>query len=110
MYKSNNYGIVMDVCLQCFQSYPEDKALISRRCKNVAAHKNGGKVSVFWNPHRKTLEEIRPKPNVQLKQGAKFMLCDGWRCLGQKCTYPHSVQERDAWNSQLLEEGNSTPE
>ena len=30
----------------------------------------------------------------------KFVLCNGKRCKGERCTYPHSVEERDAWNAE----------
>lgn len=43
---------------------------------------------------------IRPMPRVQFR--GKFMLCDKVRCRGPNCTYPHSVQELDAWNAEKL--------
>jgi hypothetical protein len=41
---------------------------------------------------------IRPMPNVYFL--GRFRLCDGKRCRGQKCTFAHSAEEQDAWNTQ----------
>ena len=39
---------------------------------------------------------IRPVPNVDFD--GKFVLCDETRCIGSKCTFPHSEAEKYAWN------------
>ena len=44
---------------------------------------------------------IRPKPNVVLKSGAKFVLCNGSFCRGEKCTFAHSPEEMQLWNAEL---------
>ena len=43
---------------------------------------------------------IRPMPTVSI--AGMFVLCDPRRgkCRGDKCTFAHSIEERDAWNAQ----------
>jgi len=44
---------------------------------------------------------IRPKPNIALRKGAKFAMCNGTTCRGESCTFAHSPEEMRMWNSQL---------
>lgn len=48
---------------------------------------------------------IRPMPRNISLNGRKFILCRrGPRCVGEKCTFAHSKEERNAWNRQLIQE------
>ena len=93
------------VCKRCFQWYPEDLTLISLKCRG--GHGYVGYMNVRWNNQRERLEQvnIRPMPQVKMRSGAKFLLCDGKRCIGENCTYAHSIEEQDAWNNQLTHVG-----
>ena len=54
---------------------------------------------IFYAPRR--TGEIRPRPNVALRKGAKFAMCNGTTCRGESCTFAHSPEEMRIWNSQL---------
>ena len=72
---------------------------------------NDPKVKVKWVASRNRLERdcvtpslgvsIGPTPKVKFR--GEFVLCDGRRCKGKRCSFPHSVEERDAWNAEKFE-------
>ncbi len=45
--------------------------------------------------------QVRPRPQVKLMPGRRFSMCDGKRCMGEKCTHAHSEQELQIWNDEL---------
>ena len=101
------------VCRLCLISDPENVSLLTHKCKCAESHGYPlDEVCVEWNKGKGILEEVkkppvrtRPKPLIQLRPGSRFILCDRTRCHGQSCTYPHSVQERDEWNRELVQSG-----
>ncbi len=54
-----------------------------------------------------SVPDVRPLPSVRLPPGRRFAMCDGRAsCRGERCTFAHSIAEREAWNAQLtLESG-----
>ena len=48
-----------------------------------------------------TENNVRPRPNVSLKKGGKFLMCNGYQCRRKRCTYAHSELELKTWNDQL---------
>lgn len=50
---------------------------------------------------------IRPMPNVKLRSGSKFILCNSDACHGETCRYAHSPAEMAEWNRQLSHEPDS---
>lgn len=101
---------VYQVCQRCLQSDPHDISLISLKCKNEAVHGHSvAKVSVQFNFLTKELVEvsenphgIRPKPPISLPSGKRYIMCNGVQCRGDSCTFPHSLEEKELWNNQLL--------
>jgi len=97
------------VCAKCLEVDPSRIDLITHKCFQGSLHVNEPKVKVVWTA-RNRLERssdrdhpatppIRPIPRVSFR--GEFVLCDrGKRCRGEKCTFPHSAKERDAWNAE----------
>ena len=65
-------------------------------------------LSIPINPDTNRVD-IRPMPRMNVPQGGRrFIMCDfGWRCGGDACTFAHSIEERDAWNEELLRQQQS---
>ena len=111
MAKQQDQGLVCDKCLE---ASPTKKQLVSLECFNYKAHKQKRRlVRVQWTGSRlievsrrrstSYKPSISPMPDVPGLKG-RFILCDKARCKGKHCIYPHSVEERDAWNEELLGE------
>lgn len=64
-----------------------------------AAMAEGGARDIFYKNRRSN--RIRPRPNIILKKGAKFAMCNGTTCRGENCTFAHNPEEMRIWNSQL---------
>lgn len=91
------------VCTDCFEKYKKkDKAalLLKSKCLDPSNHKNSVEVRVHKTGG--ILEpEIRPTPRVRFK--GEFVLCTAEKCKerkGKKCTYPHCLKEKAAWNAE----------
>lgn len=91
------------VCTDCFEKYQKkDKAalLLKSKCLDPSNHKNSVEVRVHTRDG--ILEpEIRPTPSVRFK--GEFVLCTAEKCKerkGKKCTYPHCLKEKAAWNAE----------
>ena len=116
------------VCSVCFAAInPSEISLLTYGCFKPDHHDHtvARRVAVRWNHERGTMERIRtldnsiqslisrarslpvirPMPRSVPLVGRRFILCDGgWRCGGDRCTYAHSPEEKDAWNAQLQRE------
>ena len=119
------------VCNVCLSANPSIRDLIDVGCFKPGAHAKAPRVPVRWNHGSRRMERvrtsmepssdtylgslslskppdnrinIRPMPRVSVPHGGKrFIMCDlGWRCGGDKCTFAHSMEEREAWNEALL--------
>ena len=96
------------VCERCLEADPSRIDLISHKCLQQSLHANERKVKVVWSAESNRLERssgrpatppIRRMPRVSFL--GEFVLCDRQkRCRGEKCTFPHSAKERDAWNAE----------
>ena len=116
----------------CLLVNPSIRDLIDVGCFKPGPHTKAPRVPVQWNHDSRRIERVRsfefssdaffrslfpPKHNVQVnirpmphifnapqgKNIMSFILCDfSWRCGGDQCTFAHSVEERDAWNKELL--------
>ena len=96
------------VCKKCLEKDPSRIELLTRKCFEESLHAgNEPNVKVVWTARNRRLERwtsdgtqpIRPMPRVWWFRG-KFVLCKGKRCKGERCTYPHSAEERDVWNAE----------
>lgn len=118
------------VCRSCVRDDPSLKQLLHHKCFEPRRHGNTPRVAVQWNPQAGILEPapthsvspsgvsqgqvlepggrrpaIRPLPaNASLPAGRGFRLCNTkyGRCRGERCTFAHSIEEREAWNAQLM--------
>ena len=98
------------VCERCLRDDPSRIDLISFKCFQEDLHSNEPRVTVEWVASNNRLERLKsdgsgtPKASIRPMPRAffrgEFVLCDGKRCKGKKCTFPHSVVERDAWNAE----------
>ena len=97
------------VCEKCLKDDPTRIDLIMHKCFQGSLHSNELKVNVEWVPSSNRLERVRsdgsPRASIRPIPRAffrgEFVLCDrGKRCKGKRCTFPHSVAERDAWNAE----------
>ena len=100
------------VCKKCFKDNPSRIDLITHKCFQESLHLNESRVKVEWVSSSNYLKQlksggalsslrasIRPMPRAFFR--GKFVLCNrGKRCKGKRCTFPHSVEERDAWNAE----------
>ena len=89
------------VCSRCLDENPTRVDLISNKCHRPDQHANEPRVSVVWTPESgleraSDKPKSRPMPKVHFR--GHFVLCDGDRCKGEACTFPHSKEERDEWN------------
>lgn len=105
------------VCRKCLENDPSNKSLLTVYCLDKDDHgysKGRGKIRVWWRAgERNHLEiydermpggipEIRPMPSARFH--GKFYLCNrGSRCLGKKCNFAHSIEERDVWNAKKFQ-------
>ena len=108
-----------DICSKCLHEDPSQFELVTFKCFNSDHHRGEQKMEVCWNPQSRELEpmlyppqrsrdqdsskqqsQIRPMPTISIS--GRFVLCDPRRgkCRGDKCTFAHSIEERDAWNAQ----------
>ena len=103
-----------DICSKCLHEDPSRFELVTFKCFNSDRHRGKHKIEVCWNSQSRLLEpmlypqclrddsesRIRPMPSISIT--GRFVLCDPQRgkCTGDKCTFAHSIEERDAWNSQ----------
>ena len=99
------------VCAKCLKDDPSRINLITHKCFQVSLHSNEPRVGVEWAASSKCLKQVRsdgsstPKASIRPIPRAffrgEFVLCDrGRRCKGERCTFPHSVEERDVWNAE----------
>ena len=94
------------VCKKCLKNDPSRVDLISRKCFQESLHSNEPWVQVKVAERDGVTMAITPtlgvsiRPMPKVKFCGKFVQCDGKRCKGKKCTFPHSVEERDAWNTE----------
>ena len=97
------------VCAKCLKDDPSRVELITHKCFQLSLHSNEPRVGVEWATSSNCLKRvrsdtslrvsIRPMPRTLFR--GEFVLCDrGRRCKGKRCTFPHSVEERDAWNAE----------
>ena len=116
--------MVCNICLSAID--PSEASLLISRCfkPDDYYHARAPKVPVWWNVEKRRMERVRsikedgvgqisvtqsalfpgvrPLPHELPPSGKRFILCDrGWRCGGDKCTFAHSVGEKEAWNEQL---------
>ena len=124
------------VCSVCLSANPSIRDLIDVGCFKPGAHAKAPRVPVRWNHDSRRVERarslmelshdtffgslsapkiesrvnIRPMPRANVPQrGKRFVLCDfGWRCGGDQCTFAHSIEEREAWNEELLRQQSAT--
>ena len=67
-------------------------------CLEQSNHKDGVSVRVRITEEVTLEPEVRPTPKVYFK--GEFVLCQGQpKCRGTKCTYPHCLKEKAAWNA-----------
>ena len=89
------------VCTHCFEKYGSEKtrALSLRHSKCLESdHKDGVYVRVRITEDETLEPEVRPTPRVHFK--GEFVLCPGQpKCRGEKCTHPHCLKEKAAWNA-----------
>lgn len=107
------------VCSVCLSANPSEISLITFGCFKPGAHVKANRVPVRWSVEYRRVERIRshessaarprsvlgirPMPSDVPPRGKRFIVCDrGWRCGGDRCTFAHSLEERESWNSQLL--------
>ena len=113
------------VCSVCFSAIdPSETRLLISGCFKPDDHARAPRVPVRWNfnndrmerfrsqedsvgltsrTHSALLPGVRPLPHDLPPNGRRFILCDrGWRCGGDRCTFAHSTEEKEAWNEQLL--------
>ena len=118
------------VCNVCLSANPSIRDLIDVGCFKPGAHAKAPRLPVRWNHDTGRIERvrslefssdaffrylfppkldarvnIRPMPHIMnISQGeSTFIMCDfGWSCGGDQCMFAHSVEERDAWNEELL--------
>ena len=98
------------VCEKCLKNDPSRVDLIWRKCFQRSLHSNEPWVQVKVAERDGVTMAIAPtlapslgvsiRPMPKVKFCGKFVQCDGKRCKGKKCTFPHSVEERDAWNTE----------
>ena len=112
--------VFRDICGKCLHEDPSRFELVTFKCFNSDHHRGKQKMEVCWNPQSSKLEPtlypqhlrddserqswIRPMPTITIT--GRFVLCDPRRgkCRGDKCTFAHSIEERDTWNAQLNRE------
>lgn len=109
--------VFRDICSKCLYEDPSRYDLVTFKCFDSDRHRGEQKMDVCWNFQSRELEpmlypsqddsaerqsRIRPMPTVLVTR--KFALCNPLRrkCRGEKCTYAHSIEERDAWNARLF--------
>ena len=99
------------VCKKCLKDDPSQINLITYKCFQADLHLNEPRVTVEWVVSNNRLERLRSngsgtprasiRPMPQAFFRGEFVLCDrGRRCKRRRCTFPHSVEERDAWNAE----------
>ncbi len=92
------------VCKDCFEQNPWKLDLLKTKC--LQTHKSSvvTNIHVALNFNIDKLEKIRPLPSSRLPMGQYYVLClNAGRCrFGSRCTFPHSVPERHAWNDQIV--------
>ena len=115
--------MVCSVCLSAIN--PSEVRLLSFRCFKPENHYHARapRVPVWWDVDNNRMERfrsqessvgqisgiqstlmpgVRPLPHELPPTGRRFIMCDrGWRCGGDKCTFAHSVGEKEVWNEQL---------
>ena len=112
-------AVFRDICGKCLHEDPSRFELVTFKCFYSDRHRGEQKMEVRWNPQSRGLEPtlypaqrsrdrdgcerqspIRPMPTISIT--GRFVLCDPQRgkCRGDKCTFAHSIEERDAWNAQ----------
>ena len=94
------------VCSACLRSNSTSIELITRKCfeSESRTHAKEPRVQVYWSAKKCLIvvrhtdpTPIRPMPKVYFH--GPFALCSGNpKCAGEKCTYPHSIEELQAWN------------
>lgn len=94
------------VCKRCLEEDPTTAWLLKTLCNRSEIHSlNEPQVLVTWSGTKKRLvvvegnPPIRPIPKRSIS-GHQFILCDGTRCKGERCSYAHSFEELDAWNEE----------
>ena len=110
--------VFRDICRKCLYEDPSQYELVTFKCFQSDRHRGEQKMAVCWNPQSRELEpmlyhprddsaeresRIRPMPTDPVTR--RFVLCNTRRtgkCRGDKCTYAHSIEERDAWNARLF--------
>ena len=92
------------VCKRCFENDPTCIALLKMVCSRNHSL-NEPQVRVFWSGTERRLvavdgnPPIRPVPKRSIS-GHQFILCDGLRCKGERCSFAHSWEEQAAWNDE----------
>jgi len=98
------------VCEKCLEADPSRIELFTNKCFQGNLHAGGPIVKVVKTSSRRLerlrsdtsvgtrTQPIRPMPRVWFR--GEFVLCNGKHCKEERCTYPHSVEERDAWNAE----------
>ena len=97
------------VCYRCLQSKPHNADLLTSKCNSPEQHEGCLQVRAWWWAERGHLEvfyeefpfgvpPVRPVPNA-IERGKRYVLCE-WnsQCNRAKCSYAHSIEERDTWN------------
>lgn len=101
------------VCCKCLEDNPRNKSLLNAHCMDRSgAHERFPETLVWWRAKKNHLEiydetapgrvpKVRPVPAAF--GNMKFKLCDPSRCLGERCTHAHSIEEREMWNSKRFQ-------
>ena len=98
-----NRPLVHEVCSDCFRACPQDVALryiLPDKCRSPGFHRRADRVLVTC--YKGVLVRVPPPDNVMAGLRGWFRMCqDGRTCKRSRCSYPHTEEERDSWNSAL---------
>ena len=98
-----NLPLVHEVCSDCFRACPQDLSLryiLPHRCRSPGFHCRADRV--FVTCFKGVLVRVPPPDNVMAGLRGRFVMCQaGQKCKRSRCSYPHTEEERDFWNSAL---------
>ena len=92
-----------EVCSDCFRACPQDPALryiLPHKCRSPGLHRRS--VRVLVTCYKEVLVRVPPSDEVMTGLRGRFVICPARpTCKRSDCSYPHTDEERDFWNSAL---------